>query len=179
MGQEIMKRFEFLAKLVNKHGLTHGAEIGVYKGATFFHLLDHCPNLHLIGVDSWLPLPSTQIKDITKGLSSYTARTPEKMIRMSRDVTAKAKAYQRATILRMDTVDAAAHVEDESLDFIFVDADHSTESVMADLQAWMPKVREDGWVLGHDAQWPSVQRALMQVFGKWTTHPYDNVWSVP
>jgi predicted O-methyltransferase YrrM len=173
------RRFEVLADLIKQNGWTKGAEIGVYKGATFFYLLDHCPELHLIGVDSWLPLPSTQIKDTNKGLSSYSSQTPGLMVKYFEDVTKKAAQNRRATILCMDTVEAAAHIEDGSLDFIFVDADHATESVLADVGAWRPKVREGGWLIGHDAQWGSVRRALQQLFpAGWRVHS-DNVWSVP
>jgi hypothetical protein len=38
------RRMEVLAALIAEHGWTKGAEIGVWKGATFFHLLDHCPS---------------------------------------------------------------------------------------------------------------------------------------
>ena len=174
-----MKRFELLAKLINKHDWTKGAELGVYKGTTFFYLLDHCPNLHLIGVDSWLPLPATQIRSLEKGLSDPAARTPAKMQKFSADVISRAQQHPRATIYYEDSKLCADRVEDGSLDFVFIDADHSTESVVADIAVWRPKVREGGWILGHDAQWGSVQRALKQTFTAWTMHPHDNVWSVP
>lgn len=38
----------------------------------------------------------------------------------------------------------------EALDFCFIDADHSYESVMADLRAWWPKVKPGGTLAGHD-----------------------------
>jgi hypothetical protein len=175
-----MKRYEVLEKLIKKHGWTKGAEIGVYKGATFFYLLDHCPDLHLIGVDSWKPLPSTQVRSLDKGLSDPAARTPAKMERFSKEVVAKAGRYKgRAQVWIADSAAAADDVKDGSLDFIFVDADHSTESVLADLAAWRPKVREGGWLTGHDEQWGSVRRALKQLFpGGWRVHQ-DNVWTVP
>merc|ERR1712003_19845 len=38
----------------------------------------------------------------------------------------------------------------EPFDLIFVDADHSEEGVVADLAAWIPRVRPGGIVAGHD-----------------------------
>jgi hypothetical protein len=49
---------------------------------------------------------------------------------------------------------------------IFIDADHSYESVLADILAWRPKARK--LICGHDYKktWPGVQRAVQEVFGK-------------
>lgn len=48
------------------------------------------------------------------------------------------------------TVDIAQLYPDQSLDFLFVDASHSYDAVLADLNAWVPKVRPGGWIAGHD-----------------------------
>jgi hypothetical protein len=170
------RRFEVLADLIKQNGWTKGAEVGVFKGATFFHLLDNCPNLYLIGVDNWYANPVPHTKNTTLGLSSW--KSPEQMEVYAKDVMDRAEANARATIWRMDSVEAADKVEDGSLDFIFLDAEHTTEAVLSDAAAWTPKVREGGWILGHDEQWESVKRALRQLFPKWTSYS-DNVWSFP
>jgi predicted O-methyltransferase YrrM len=170
------RRFEVLADMVKKNGWTRGAEIGLFKGATFFHLLDHCPDLTLIGVDSWASSEQPHAKDINAGLSTW--HSPEEMEVLSDRVITKAQAYQQATVYHCTSLEAAGKVEDGSLDFVFVDADHSTEGVLSDVRAWAPKVRQGGWIVGHDEQWPSVRRALQELFPKWTVHG-DNVWSAP
>ena len=38
----------------------------------------------------------------------------------------------------------------ESLDLVFIDADHSYNAVKADLPFWFSKVRKGGWLLGDD-----------------------------
>jgi predicted O-methyltransferase YrrM len=40
-----------------------------------------------------------------------------------------------------------------SLDFLFVDGDHSAEAVDADLSAWLPKLKPGGIVALHDIGW--------------------------
>jgi len=49
---------------------------------------------------------------------------------------------------------------DASLDFVFLDDDHSTGHVLKELNAWWPKVKPGGMLAGHDIQWPSVAKAL-------------------
>lgn len=56
--------------------------------------------------------------------------------------------------------DGASHYADESLDFVFIDADHAQASVLKDLQAWWPKIKRGGCLAGHDLDWTSVARAL-------------------
>lgn len=44
----------------------------------------------------------------------------------------------------------ADEFEDNSFDFIYLDADHSYEAVKRDLQAWYPKLISGGVIAGHD-----------------------------
>ena len=52
--------------------------------------------------------------------------------------------------VRMPSVEAAEQYEDSSLDFVFVDGDHTYESVSADIRAWYPKLKPRAMFAGHD-----------------------------
>jgi predicted O-methyltransferase YrrM len=54
------------------------------------------------------------------------------------------------TLYRIDSLSASKLFEDESLDWVYIDADHTYDGVKADLNAWIPKVRKGGLVMGHD-----------------------------
>ena len=45
---------------------------------------------------------------------------------------------------------AVKTVDDGTLDFVFIDADHSYEGAKQDIAAWYPKVKKGGWIGGHD-----------------------------
>jgi len=79
----------------------------------------------------------------------------------------------------MQTVEAAAYVGTGELDFVFIDADHRYKSVLADIKAWMPKVRNGGYITGHDCEHPEVKRALIEIFGidQYQT-AQDEIWFV-
>lgn len=49
-----------------------------------------------------------------------------------------------------DTAAAAARFPDGSVDFLYVDASHSYDGVLADLAAWFPKVKAGGTIAGDD-----------------------------
>ena len=52
--------------------------------------------------------------------------------------------------IKGNSVEVAKTFEDDSLDFVFIDAGHRYEEVKADLNAWFPKVRKGGVISGHD-----------------------------
>ena len=51
-------REHWIADLAKEHKWTLGAELGIWRGRTFLHVLKHCPKLTLIGVDLWAPQPN-------------------------------------------------------------------------------------------------------------------------
>lgn len=65
------------------------------------------------------------------------------------------------SIHAMKSTEAAALYADESLDFVWIDAAHDSPSVLADLTAWWPKIKPGGILAGHDADWPSVEAAVL------------------
>jgi hypothetical protein len=75
---------------------------------------------------------------------------------------------------------AAGLFADDSVDLVFIDAEHTYESVRDDLQAWWPKVRSGGLLAGHDYGWPGVARAVEEFFGsaRLNTDPCPQCWGV-
>lgn len=67
---------------------------------------------------------------------------------------------------KMSTVDAAKLYEDESIDFVFIDAGHLYENVMEDLINWYPKVKYGGVIAGHDytPSFPGLMKAVNEYF---------------
>jgi len=65
--------------------------------------------------------------------------------------------------LRMPSTVAAMSYADRSLDFVFIDGEHTYEAVKADIQAWLPKVRVGGVLAGHDWQHLPVRKAVMEL----------------
>ena len=66
--------------------------------------------------------------------------------------------------IKLPSVEASKLYEDESLDFVFIDGDHSYEAVQADIKAWLPKVKPGGCLAGHDWPWEPLRRAVCDIF---------------
>ena len=62
------------------------------------------------------------------------------------------------------TVDVAADFEDRSVDFIWVDAGHEYDEVLADIKAWWPKLRVGGVMGGDDYPMDGVKSAVEEFF---------------
>lgn len=53
-------------------------------------------------------------------------------------------------VLRQPSAEACQAFELGSVDYVFIDADHSRDSVALDLESWWPRVRPGGWLGGDD-----------------------------
>ena len=153
-----------------------GAELGVMRGRFTSHLLWAFPGLHMIAVDRWETLPASD----EVGAQTYDdwdwAGIRNEFNRLTRPY------LDRLTVLRMDTVEAAGHVEDGTLDFVFIDAMHTYSNVKADIAAWRPKIRAGGWLCGHDYtnksdRFPGVRRAVDEL-GLPVTAGADATWMI-
>jgi hypothetical protein len=72
----------------------------------------------------------------------------------------------KITMLETQSWQAAQQFDNESVDFCYVDAGHSYESVTMDLQAWWPKIRPCSYFAGDDYTkgYPGVQQAVQDFF---------------
>jgi hypothetical protein len=156
---------------VRRYGFERGAEIGLLKGKTYRKVLEACPDVFLIGVDQWRQLPESR----AECAETYQRFDMPACEQMCRDIAAEFEG--RAEIIKGESVRAARQVEDESLDFVFLDAGHTEDAVLADIEAWAPKVKPEGLIMGHDWWFPSVMRALDARLPGWERHE-ESVWTI-
>jgi hypothetical protein len=64
------------------------------------------------------------------------------------------------TIMRKSSQQAYLYFEDESIDFLHIDGNHSEESSTFDVIHWLPKVKKGGVICFDDAWWNSTQKAM-------------------
>ena len=117
-----------LVELFGEWGLKLGAEVGVDGGTFAEYMFKVNPGLELIGVDPW-----------ARDESDAKHKRALQLL--------KGKAWTR---LHMTSEQAYLHVPDGSLDFVYIDGDHTFDFVMLDLILWSRKVRPGGIVSGHD-----------------------------
>lgn len=141
-GKPVRPHSEFLRSFFVEHNLRYGAEIGIWIGNTTVYLLDTIHDLRLVAVDSWQG-PNTKNKDV------FITRIDD--------------IKDRLNILHMTSDVACQKIDDHSLDFVFIDADHTYPAVKSDIINWAPKVRPGGYLMGHDRKHKGVARALSEL----------------
>ena len=119
-------------------GFTKGVEVGVYRGRFTKALSMLNPELKLIGVDAW-----TVYKN-------YKDFTPDDLEEGAYEEARARTAGLNVSLINALSMDAVKRFPDESLDFVFIDANHDYEFVVEDIAAWSKKVRKGGIVCGHD-----------------------------
>lgn len=159
-----------------------GLELGLYRAESFCTVLQCCPNVKkLYGVDSW---QTYQDYVGTDGTRPGKVTNPQEM------ALARGMAYHflyysgedhRGEILEMDARDALLEFEDESLDFIFLDAYLSEQQCQQELRDWYPKVKTGGLFSGHDWDDATIRNCVKK-FHKNLTNPrslvaYDSTWA--
>ena len=123
-----------------------GAEIGVLDGGTSHYLLKNLPSLRLLSIDPY---------------RSYHEYDQERMQQAESKALQRLSPFgERSIRIKEDSITAARLLNEECLDFVFVDADHTYEAVKQDLVNWYGKVRPGGLFCGHDYSWPGVQKAV-------------------
>ena len=125
-----------LAKHFASLGFTKGAEVGTAFGVYAEKLCKIIPGLQLTIVDNWD--------------NPESHRRAQKQHRDPETVARNVLAPYNVTVVKKSSMDGLADVPDESLDFVFIDANHKYEAVKEDIREWSKKVRKGGIVSGHD-----------------------------
>lgn len=128
-----------LAKLFGELGFKVGAELGVAAGEYSAVIMKYNPDITLYGVDPYISY---------SGYKDYTRK--ETFNALEERAHALLDKYPTYKFVRKMSLEAAEDFEDESLDFVYIDANHAEPFVTQDIEAWAPKVRKGGIVSGHD-----------------------------
>ena len=127
-----------------------GLEIGVASGWTMNHFLQNLSNLKLIGIDPYIGYMDGS-REITQEMLDAQYLAAQDNI---------SDFAPRGKILRGYSQDFVNSFEDESLDYIFIDGDHSYEGALRDCELFFPKIKNGGIFAGHDWSLEGVKRAV-------------------
>jgi predicted O-methyltransferase YrrM len=113
-----------------------GAEIGVEQGVFAEEIMKTADKLYC--VDAW------------QSYRAYRDHVRQSKLDAFYDITKNRLDGLNVEYVRKFSVDAAKDFADGSLDFVYIDANHSYEYVKQDIELWAPKVKSGGIVSGHD-----------------------------
>lgn len=152
----------------------HIVEVGVLFGCSASYL---AKRLRQMNKDFYFDLVDT-FDEKNLGPESRSIIELHKSFRNAFDHYAKATALDgpNITVKPVTGLNAAWSYPMRSLDFVFLDGDHSQANVQMEIEAFRPRMKQGGILAGHDTQNEDVMRAVTHCFGRaWEQKP-GNVW---
>lgn len=150
--------YSFIVDIFDEKKEGKFVEVGTWMGKSASHMAveiaNSQKNIKFYCVDTWQGSPEHQNDEAVRTNTLY-------------DVFLKNIEPVKEYIIPIrDTSEMASQqFEDESLDFIFIDAGHTYEDVKNDIRNWYPKLKENGFISGHDfseTAWPGVVMAVTE-----------------
>jgi hypothetical protein len=141
---KIKSRNELPELLNNLKLFGEGVEIGVQEGLYSYEILSRSKLKTLYSIDPWSTYTGrvyNDVGDTSQEIHDYRyLKTIMKLMQFG----------TRSVCIRQASCEAVKLFKDESLDFIYIDANHSYEAVKEDLERWFPKIKPGGIFAGHD-----------------------------
>lgn len=156
-----------LAALFHELGFERGVEVGVRDGEYSEVLCMKNPDAVIYGIDPYVPHRGYLDTTRQSSFDKYEAKAHERL-----------DQYKNYHFMKAFSLDAVEDFEDESLDFVYIDADHDFQNVTNDVHEWMKKLRIGGILAGHDYvkhKGPSrihVYQALNGYMDAWQLRPW-------
>lgn len=156
---------EFYRSIVNYfNGPAHFVEVGSFKGlsSSFMavEIINSGKSIKFDCVDTWGGSPEHNKNGAFEDRDVVSGTLYESFIKNMSPV----EGYYNA--IRMSSIEAAKLYQDQSLDFVFIDALHDYDNVSADIKSWLPKIKKGGIISGHDYHHPPIIRAVKDHVGE-------------
>jgi hypothetical protein len=148
---------DLYSSAVHSFDKDHGTfvEVGTWLGQSLAFLgvetINSNKNIDLYSVDTWAGSIEHADMDVIKNNSLY-----EDFLNNI------APIKDRINVIRSTSLEASEKFDNESIDFLFLDASHEYEDVINDLHAWYPKIKKGAIFAGHDYDWSGVSRAVAE-----------------
>jgi len=152
-----LSTYDFLLNTIPENGVF--VEIGAWLGRSSAYLCDQATNQNIVIVDTWLG-------SVEERQSTHILATQTDIYKMFVD-NMGARKYKA---IRSTSKEASEQFQDNSVDVVFIDGDHSYAAVHEDITSWMPKVKPGGYIAGHDyhPHWHGVVRAVNELVPQFT-----------
>jgi hypothetical protein len=119
------------------------AELGIFKGQFSKIILEKISPSELFLVDLF---PKEMCSGDKDGNNIISANLDQ----LYGTITEEFKKFKNVKVIKSTTTDFLQSLDDEYLDAVYIDADHSYEGVKLDLLLSYKKVKKNGLIMGHD-----------------------------
>lgn len=138
-----------LAILLKDLNFNVGVEVGVDRGIYSEQLCKTNPNLKLYSIDPW------------KSYRRYEDIKDQNRLDKNYEHTKRLLDPYNCEIIKKSSMGAIKDFKPESIDFVYIDGNHSYDYVLEDVIGWSKIVKKNGIVAGHDYR--SIRHELVGV----------------
>lgn len=168
--------FEFLYEdMVNKFDSgSNFVEIGAYLGKSTCFMME---KILMSGKDIRFSVVDNWIGHASDGVLAEEIKKFGDIFAIFNNNMNMAGVMDKLNVIRGDSAETATIFQDKTLDFVFIDAAHDYISVKKDINAWLPKMKSNSIIAGHDygnAE-TQVKRAVDELLGN-KIKVKENIW---
>jgi hypothetical protein len=143
VAEKSSSRFDLWVQLLKKFDTVQMVEVGVYRGDFAKIMLENVQAIR----NYYLLDPWRNLNDWNKPANKSDEIFDEYLT----EVKFKVRDFRdRVTFLRGKTSEVIHNIDDQSLDFAYIDGDHTLKGITIDLINVFPKIKEGGWIGGDD-----------------------------
>ena len=118
-------------------------EVGSWLGESTSIIADYIKPGKVYSVDWFKGNPGTVLDDIAKNTDVFS---------IFKKNLEELDLYKYVTPFIMSSEEASKFIPDNFADLIFIDACHDYENIKKDISIWLPKVKKQGIICGHDCE---------------------------
>lgn len=160
-----------LIRWLREMDFTTFVEVGVESGNYAELICQINSQMKLYGVDPYLKYDEYREPYTQKGLEEIRELMENRMTSYIQ--------HGRFELIRKKSMDALINFEDESLDGVYIDANHEGDYPYQDIKEWAKKVKKGGIVSGHDfVRVKSLNFTIKDALKKYTIENNINPWFV-
>lgn len=158
--------YPILPRFINERGYTVGCEVGVFLGGHIESIMANTAVEKLYAIDPYILYGDVGVvRGFTRGIKKrYWPACFDGVFYYVKDRLAV--FGDRVEMIRNTSDKVAKTIPDNSLDFVFIDGDHSYAAVLQDVANYYDKVRSGGIISGDDYIFAEVGKAVDEFFGQ-------------
>jgi len=149
IGDETTRLFDIAINNINDSAIF--VEIGTYRGKSSICLYDKI-------IESGKNITLYTIDNFSQSLPHDDIDTDNKSIFIEN------KGTRNINLIENDWMDTLDDFDDGSIDFLFIDVNEMDESLLNLLNLWIPKIKPNGIISGHDYHWSGIKQVIDDKF---------------
>lgn len=162
-----------LCDFINKTGcsISNIIEIGSYQGESTLIFQKNFPNSKIFAVDFWI----NNYDQRETNINSYN------MIDIENNFNELIKDYSNIIKIKMSSYDFSNIISNNSIDFIYIDGDHTYDGFSKDLSYWKNKIKKGGFIAGHDyndEQSETIVKTILEFFPNDKVNVFGDNWLI-